>query len=199
MTWDTNPKLWDTLVIDNIALAGVWEVEPVNGTVRNVKAKRSKGKDGAKLKDHGLEEANLRLTGRITSGMWEDAKEDIYRLLPPTEGAEQAPHTVSHPMCAAMRIDKIIVRGIKPHPPDRGIMKIEINATKWVKEVSDTKTTEKFRQGVSEVDTQADQYERLGRQYDPPGTHDSEATAQAVDNYLSDPSSTASPFLNQSS
>ena len=192
MTWDTEPDRWDTVIIDGIPLTGLWTVQPINGVMRHVQTKKAKGKDGAIHRDHGLQDSGIKLRGQIASEEWEAWTADAVRILPPDEGAEQTPHTISHPLLDVMRIDKVWVLGIKHDPPEDGFMKIEIQLNKWTPKPKDAKTSNKYtensRSGSKVTAQDQAAYERAIKTFAPPD--------DLAD--LSDPSTVSSAYTNQS-
>jgi hypothetical protein len=130
--WDTEDGSWDRLYIDYILMPGVWK--PTATCERDIDKKKSKGKDGARLTDHGYSPAEVRLEGRLVSREeWEELVQHLPMLHPRTSGGKRKPLPVEHPALALMGINHIYVKRIDaPSVESDGTLVVPIDCYEWV-------------------------------------------------------------------
>lgn len=128
--WDDPDGPWDRLVLNGMPWPGAWQVSCE--CERDIDVKKSKGKDGAHVKDHGYRPASIKLRGTIvTEAEWQQMQTLLPELHPRKKGAERRVITVDHPALALMGVRKLYVQKIdSPTIGDKGL-EFDIQCLEW--------------------------------------------------------------------
>jgi hypothetical protein len=134
---------WDRMQIGPRVMPGVWEV--VSGEcARQVDHKKTKGKDGARIKDLGVLPGRFQLKGRMcTEADWDVLQDVIPEINPKKKGGLRNPVTIFHPAVALLGITTIYVERIRPPEVSHGILTITMDVIEWTKSPKPTKTRDK--------------------------------------------------------
>ena len=129
--WDDSDGLWDRLKLGPHHMPGAWEV--TCECERELDVKKSKGQDGAHIKDHGYVPGSVQLRGRFLSkDEWTEMQKLLPELHPRKKGGERHPLAVEHPALSVMGITTVYV--FKIHSPrivDNGLLELEIECIEW--------------------------------------------------------------------
>jgi hypothetical protein len=132
--WDDAFATWDKVRLGDTTLPGVCSV---GGAVkRDIEVKKSKGSDGATLKDNGYAPASLSITWRIyTAEQWLAAQAFIPTIHPRTKGGERRPVAIGHPAPNLLGVKTIYVKEIGfPEVTGEKEISIPISAIEWDEE-----------------------------------------------------------------
>lgn len=125
---------WDTLIMAGNTWPGLATISG-SGVKRRIDAKKTKGKDGAILKDNGLDLASISISLRIwTAEHWQRFNELLPTVHPKRKGGVRTPTEIVHPQCNMLGIKAIYISQIQIPDLDRstGIMTIDFTAIEWV-------------------------------------------------------------------
>lgn len=122
---------WDMLVLGNFAMPGIWTV--TGDVARDLDKKKSKGKDGQRIKDNGYLNAEIVLIGQMTDrDDWKvmiNAMKDIH---PRKKGSATEPLACEHPVLAFLGITNVYVQRISSPRIVDGILEIRIAVLEWL-------------------------------------------------------------------
>ena len=124
--------LWDRLRLGPNVMPGVWAVRGP-GIGRRLDKKRSKGQDGARVKDLGYELADLEFVGRFVSrSQWDDVVKAAKLLSPRRRGVAMEPLEVDHPALTYLGVTAVTISGIGVPTIDRGFYICSFRAVEWM-------------------------------------------------------------------
>lgn len=129
--WDDAQAPWDAVELAGFALPGVCNVKGKVG--RDIEVKKSKGSDGASIKDNGYKPAPVTVTWRVhTKQQWQELQEFLPTIHPRTQGGERRAVSIKHPAPNLLGVDQIYIRDIV-FPEVNGAKEIElrIDALEW--------------------------------------------------------------------
>lgn len=132
--WDDLFATWDKVRLGDTTLPGVCSV---GGSVkRDVEVKKSKGSDGATIKDNGYTPAPVAVEWRIyTAEQWLAAQEFIPTIHPRTKGGDRRAVAIGHPAPNLLGVDTIYVKEITfPEVTGEKEISIRITAVEWSEE-----------------------------------------------------------------
>lgn len=140
--WDEVGGPWDGLQLGVYLMPGVWKIGG-DGCSRQVDHKKTKNKDGARIKDLGVLPARFNARGTMVSmADWATLQTIIPDINPKKKGGLRFPLAIFHPAVALLGITTIYVEKVRPPEVDeRGIMTIEIDMIEWTAEPKATKTS----------------------------------------------------------
>jgi len=144
---------WDRLQLGKHVMPGVWSIEAT--CERDINVKKSKGKDGARMKDRGYQPASITLTGKLsTQEEWEALQRILPELHPRKKGGKRNQITAQHPALALMGLSEIYVKSIKAPTVADGVMTLPIEAIEYTaepkKKLADFKI--KWQQGSTVIE-----------------------------------------------
>ena len=106
-----------------------------SGVKRRIDVKKTKGKDGAVLKDNGMDLAKLKINLRIwTAEQWSRFNELLPLIHPKRKGGSREPTEIIHPQANLLGIKAIYINQIDFPDLDRsnGIMTVTMSAIEWI-------------------------------------------------------------------
>jgi hypothetical protein len=130
--WDDITATWDKVRLGDTTLPGICSV---GGSVkRDVEVKKSKGSDGATIKDNGYRPAPVSITWRIyTEEQWRQAQAFLPQIHPRDKGGERRPVAIGHPAPNFLGVDVVYVKEITfPELTGEKELSIRISAVEWV-------------------------------------------------------------------
>ena len=130
--WDEDPRLWQTLRIDDEDVPGVASVEATVG--RKFDTKSAAGSDGGRVSDKGLELAEIKATVKFwTADHWTGIQSLIAKLGARRNLSDRNAVSVFHPELAALGIQRAIVKRVSsPRPAsERGAREITIDLVEY--------------------------------------------------------------------
>lgn len=132
--WDDALASWDKVRLGDTTLPGVCSVG--GSAKRDVEVKKSKGSDGASIKDNGYEPAKLTIEWRIyTADQWLEAQAFLPQIHPRTKGGDRRPVAIGHPAPNFLGVDTIYVEEITfPEVTGEKEISIRISAIEWSEE-----------------------------------------------------------------
>jgi hypothetical protein len=143
--WDDRDwqDAWDTLILGEDTWPGVWEISGP-GVSRKIDVKKTKGQDGATMKDEGYQPARLTLTGIVwTEDQWDELQRLVAKVHPRKAGGSRTPLEIYHPQSSLLGINQIYIDKIgiprKPTAGD-GKLSISMSALEWVPAPKPVKT-----------------------------------------------------------
>ena len=125
---------WDTLILAGNTWPGLATISG-SGVKRRIDVKKTKGKDGAVIKDNGMDLASIRIALRIwTAEHWTKFNELLPTIHPKRKGGTRVPTEIVHPQANTLGIKAIYISQIEVPDLDRssGIMTIDMTAIEWV-------------------------------------------------------------------
>lgn len=129
--WEDAPEEWDRLTIGSNVMPGVWDID--FSCRRGIDVKKSKGKDGARLKDEGYSPPIIELIGKIaTREQWESLQSIIPTLHPKKKGEARKQYGIGHPKTRLLGISQVYITEVKAPSLVKGIMTIVLNAIEYV-------------------------------------------------------------------
>ena len=122
---------WDTLILGNFNMPGIWTVDGVAERVIDVK--KPKGQDGARFKDEGYKPAELMFVGQIVDrDEWKTMSNALKDIHPRKKGSASEPLACEHPGLAYLGVSNVnVTRIVTPRIRD-GILEVRIAALEWV-------------------------------------------------------------------
>lgn len=154
---DKGGSEWDRFQLGKHVLPGAWKVECT--CERDIEVKKSKGKDGARMDDHGYEPAAVTFTGQFTADAdWQAMQKILPDLHPRKKGGPRSEMHAQHPTLAVMGVVNVYLKAIKaPVIDDRGILTLAIEAIEYVapaptKKKKLTEFKLKFQQGSTVIE-----------------------------------------------
>jgi len=143
--WDDRDwqEAWDELILGEDTWPGVWEISGP-GVSRKIDVKKTKGEDGATIKDEGYQPARITLTGIIwTEEQWDLLQRLIAKVHPRKPGGLRTPLEIYHPQSSLLGITQIYIDKIgipkKPTAGD-GKLSISMSALEWVPQPKPVRT-----------------------------------------------------------
>jgi hypothetical protein len=137
--WDDRgqPIDWEIVYLAGVGWPGVAEVSGA-GCSRKIDVQKTKGEDGAALKDEGYEPARLTITLKIYSAQdWQRLQELLPLIHPRKKGGARTPIDICYPSVNLLGITQIYIDKIpipaKPSAED-GILVLELSAIEWFPE-----------------------------------------------------------------
>jgi hypothetical protein len=135
--WDDrdDPLVWDTLFLAGEIWPGVCEISGA-GVSRKIDVKKSKGSDGATIKDEGYQPAKLTIRLTIYSeNDWQLLQALLPSIHPKRKGGVRTPLEISNPQANLLGITQIYIDKIgipkKPTSGD-GLCVLDMSAIEWV-------------------------------------------------------------------
>lgn len=125
---------WDTLILAGNTWPGLATISG-SGVKRRIDVKKTKGKDGAIIKDNGMDLASLSISLRIwTAEHWTKFNELLPTIHPKRKGGTRVPTEIVHPQANTLGVKTIYISQIEVPDLDRssGIMTIGMTAIEWV-------------------------------------------------------------------
>jgi hypothetical protein len=123
-------------------LPGVWEVTS-GECARQVDHKKTKGKDGARIKDQGLLPARFTATGHVIhEDEWVELQLAIPDISPRRKGGLRTPFTIFHPAIALLGVTTVYVERIKAPEIKNGVLEIGIDMIEWTDQPKTARTGE---------------------------------------------------------
>lgn len=140
--WEDTTAPWDTLRLGVYVMPGVWKISG-EGCARQVDHKKTKNKDGARIKDLGVLPARFSARGQMVSADdWAQLQVVLPDINPKKKGGLRFPLAIFHPAVAVLGITTIYVERVRPPEiDDRGILEISIDIIEWTAEPKATKTS----------------------------------------------------------
>lgn len=140
--WDEPEAPWDRLQLGVHVLPGVWEITS-GECARQVDHKKTKDKDGARIKDLGLLPPRFSAKGKMVSPEDWDALQDIIPDINPRKnGGPKFPLSIFHPAIAVLGVTTVYVERIRPPELHDGILEISIDMIEFT-EPKPTKISKK--------------------------------------------------------
>lgn len=132
-------QAWNLCKLGDVVLPGISTVRVVKK--RKLDKKRSRGRDGIKLKDNGCE-ATVEIELVIfNEALWTEYQRIYPHFDPQRAGGERAPLQIFHPEPNSKGIDVVYIEEINGEPPEPGGKKIEvIRCSQWFPELKETKS-----------------------------------------------------------
>lgn len=142
LAWWGHPSgPWDFLTIGSIAMPGVWEITS-GECARQVDHKKTKGKDGARIKDMGLLPARFTAVGKIiTEKEWIELQAVIPEISPRRKGGLRTPFTIFHPAVALLGVNTIYVERVRVPEVKADILEIQIEMIEWTETPKQARTS----------------------------------------------------------
>jgi len=108
-------------------MPGIWEITG-GECARQVDHKKTKDKDGARIKDLGLLPPRFSARGRMcTPEDWDALQQIIPDINPRKKGGPKFPLSIFHPAVALLGVNTIYVERIRPPELKDGILEIQID------------------------------------------------------------------------
>lgn len=132
--WEDPGLAWDRLVLGDIMVPGVWEIDS-GGIECVLDKKKTKGKNGASIKDQGTEPTKLSCRGQFYSRQeWATMQEVVEYLRPRSATGKAGPLTISHPVASFLGVKVVVVKRIGvPKLNNNGIAEMQIELLEYVK------------------------------------------------------------------
>lgn len=125
--WESEGAPWDRLQLGTFVMPGVWEITG-GECARQVDHKKTKDKDGARIKDLGLLPPRFTARGRMVSAEdWESLQQILPDINPRKKGGPKYPLSIFHPAVAVLGVSTIYVERIRPPEIHDGILEISID------------------------------------------------------------------------
>lgn len=129
--WEDVPDAWDTITIAGSAMPGLALVTG-SGIGRQIDVKRSPGRDGARLRDRGYENAEFEIEIRVwEAGQLEDLQRRLEELHPKRRGGTRNPLDVAHPALAILGVTSMYVKRIGMPVIKGGVLSITLSCVEW--------------------------------------------------------------------
>jgi hypothetical protein len=130
--WFEDSNAWDTLTLGPHQMPGIWTVDgPIK---RAIDVKKSKGQDGARLKDEGQEPGGFDIVGKLVSKEdWDKLQVIMPDLHPKKLGGEREATAIDHPATSLIGIEFIYINEIYTPTIDNGILMVRMHAFQWTK------------------------------------------------------------------
>jgi hypothetical protein len=125
---------WDTLILGGEVWPGICEITG-SGVKRRVDAKTTKGSDGARLKDEGMDLAKLNIKLLIYNRTdWADLQRLLPLVHPRRKGGPREPIAILTPYTQLLGIDSIYIKGIPIPSLDKStqMLTLTMEAIEWV-------------------------------------------------------------------
>jgi hypothetical protein len=114
--WDSDPALWQTLQINDEDVPGVAKCEATIG--RKIEQDKPSGADGGRLKDGGLELAQIRVVVTYwTADHWAGIQDVIDRLGARRSMSQRDAVKIFHPSLAVLGISKAVCKSVGSPKP----------------------------------------------------------------------------------
>lgn len=143
--WEDFGSPWDRMQLGKYTLPGVWAVTS-GECARQVDHKKTKDKDGARIKDLGVLPSRFAARGEIIVGWgvdygvdWETMQEVIAYINPKKKGGLKYPLDIFHPAIAVLGVHTIYVERIRPPEIKDGKMEFTFDMIEWA-DPKDTKS-----------------------------------------------------------
>ena len=151
---ESDPEAWDKIVLGGQTWPGFWKVN-TSGEARDVQKKKAQGKDGYRLHNKGMTGLDMTLHGTFHEREYGQVVNLIPSITPRRPGGLKTPITISHPVPAMLRVDKIYIVRVKPVQPGTGrdFFTLEIKAIEWFPEPKDVKTKDDSGKSEAEAKT----------------------------------------------
>jgi hypothetical protein len=125
--WDDPDAPWDRLTLGDHVMPGVWEITG-GECARQVDHKKTKDKDGARIRDLGLIPPRMAARGRLTSREdWDELQKIMPDIHPKKKGGIKFPLAIFHPAVALLGVSQIYVERIRPPEIKDGVLEIQID------------------------------------------------------------------------
>lgn len=129
--WEDAPDAWDTIIIAGAVMPG-HAIVSGDGISRDIDLKKSPGRDGARLRDRGYQNAKFSIEIQV----WEaDQLEELQRRLedlqPKRRGGTRNALDVAHPALAMLGITAMYVEGIGMPTLKDGSLSVTLKAIEW--------------------------------------------------------------------
>lgn len=140
--WDDPSAPWDRLQLGTFVMPGIWEITS-GECARQVDHKKTKDKDGARIKDLGLLPPRFSARGRMVSPEdWDSLQQIIPDINPRKKGGPKFPLSIFHPAVALLGVNTIYVERIRPPELKDGVLEIQIDMIEFA-EPKETKISKK--------------------------------------------------------
>jgi hypothetical protein len=141
--WDEPEAPWDRLQLGPHVMPGIWEITS-GECARQVDHKKTKDKDGARIRDMGLLPPRMSARGRMsTVEDWEMLQQTMPDIHPRKAGGIKFPLSIFHPATALLGVTQVYVERIRPPEIKDGILEISIDMIEWSDSPKETKVKKK--------------------------------------------------------
>lgn len=141
--WDEQDAPWDKLQLGTHVMPGIWEITS-GQCERQVDHKKTKNKDGARIKDLGLLPPRFSARGKLCSREdWTKLQQIMPDIHPKKKGGIKFPLAIFHPAVALLGVAQIYVERVRAPEVRDGILEIQIDMIEWTAEPKATKTSPK--------------------------------------------------------
>jgi hypothetical protein len=124
-------------------MPGIWEITS-GECARQVDHKKTKDKDGARIRDMGLLPPRMSARGRMsTVEDWEMLQQTMPDIHPRKAGGIKFPLSIFHPATALLGVTQVYVERIRPPEIKDGILEISIDMIEWSDQPKPTKVKTK--------------------------------------------------------
>ena len=133
---------WDQLILAGNTWPGLADVSG-SGVKRRIDVKKTKGKDGAVLKDNGMDPAKLKINLRIwTAEQWSRFNELLPLIHPKRKGGSREPTEIIHPQANLLGIKAILAESYerihRSNLVGMGVLPLQFKEGKGVKSLGIT-------------------------------------------------------------
>jgi hypothetical protein len=141
--WEDQGDPWDVLKLGDHIMPGIWEVTS-GQCERQVDHKKTKDKDGARIKDMGLLPPRFSARGRmVTREHWNQMQEIMPDINPRKRGGTRFPLAIFHPAVSLLGVTTIYVERVRAPEIKDGMLEIAIDMIEWTAEPKTTKTKDR--------------------------------------------------------
>jgi hypothetical protein len=128
--WQDDPVAWNHVAIGGIVYPGIAKIKGASSRKMDVKAVR--GRDGARMKDGGYENAKIDVELRInTKDEYDRLQPQIDAIHPRQKGTARNPVDIAYPSLSMLGISSAYV--VKIHAPElaNDILTVKIEMIEW--------------------------------------------------------------------
>lgn len=141
--WDDADAPWDRLTLGVHVMPGIWEITS-GQCERQVDHKKTRNKDGARIKDLGLLPPRFSARGKLCARTdWAKIQQIMPDIHPKKKGGIKFPLAIFHPAVALLGVTQIYVERVRAPEVRDGILELQIDMIEWTEEPKETKTSKK--------------------------------------------------------
>lgn len=155
--WVEDSQLWSFCWLGGDMFPAACEVTGASGIDLDIQ--KSKGHDGAYVKDNGVTPSQLTLVLRFVPQFFAKIQEICNKINPRKMGGARKPISIKHARTDFLGIHSVVVQEIStPDVDDHGIGSLTIKLVEWIPEPKKTKTTGKAASKTAASDVERDPF-----------------------------------------
>lgn len=121
---------WDKLILGSTTMPGLCYID--TDSSRDIQIAKEKKKDGAHLRDNGMNASPVKATLILwTKEQFDELDRVLPKFLPRKPGIASAPFDIVHPATRLMGVSQVTIRRVRVTTPVVGQLRVDFDMIEW--------------------------------------------------------------------